>query len=143
MYWWAWVVGGAVLLGAELFFVDAQFYLVFIGSAGIVTGVAAGAWTGFPAWAQWVAFAVFSVVAMVGFRRRIYELVRGHPPGVRTGPKGDSLTLSRALGPGEECQIEHAGSYWTIRNDSHAPLQAGARVRVAEVDGMTLRVLPS
>ena len=31
MTWWAWMILGAVLLGAELFAVDAQFYLVFLG----------------------------------------------------------------------------------------------------------------
>ena len=31
MAWWSWMVLGAVLLAAELFAVDAQFYLVFLG----------------------------------------------------------------------------------------------------------------
>jgi membrane protein implicated in regulation of membrane protease activity len=42
MSWWGWVIGGAVLLGAELAFVDAQFYLVFVGSAALVVGLIAG-----------------------------------------------------------------------------------------------------
>ena len=52
MDWWAWVVGGAILFGAELFFVDAQFYLVFIGTAAILTGIGAAAWPAFAGWAQ-------------------------------------------------------------------------------------------
>ena len=31
MTWWGWMILGAVLFGAELFAVDAQFYLVFLG----------------------------------------------------------------------------------------------------------------
>lgn len=38
MTWWGWVIGGAILLGAELAFVDAQFYLVFVGTAAIIDG---------------------------------------------------------------------------------------------------------
>ena len=39
MSWWGWVIAGAILLGAELAFVNAQFYLVFVGSAAIVVGM--------------------------------------------------------------------------------------------------------
>jgi membrane protein implicated in regulation of membrane protease activity len=141
MDWWAWVVGGAILLGAELFFVDAQFYLVFVGTAAIVTGIGAGAWPGLAVWAQWAGFALLSVVAMFTFRRRIYERLRGRAPGVRSGPQGDVLTLGKALSPGEECQQEHAGSFWTLRNGAGAALPAGARIRVERVDGMTLLVV--
>ena len=35
MNWWGWIIAGAILLGAELSFVNAQFYLVFIGSAAM------------------------------------------------------------------------------------------------------------
>lgn len=31
MTWWSWMILGAVILGAELFAIDAQFYLVFPG----------------------------------------------------------------------------------------------------------------
>ena len=39
MTWWGWIIAGAILLGAELTFVNAQFYLVFIGSAAILVGL--------------------------------------------------------------------------------------------------------
>ncbi len=142
MDWWAWVVGGAILLGAELFFVDAQFYLVFVGSAAVLTGIAVAALPGLPAWAQWGGFALLAILAMFTFRRRIYEHLRGRPPTVRSGPSGDLMTLGKALGPGEEFQQEHAGSFWTVRNETAAALPAGAHVRVDRVEGMTLLVLP-
>ena len=40
MEWWHWMVLGAVVLGAELMFVDAQFYLVFIGLSAALVGLA-------------------------------------------------------------------------------------------------------
>ena len=33
MPWWGWIVVGAVLLGAELLLIDAEFYFVFLGVA--------------------------------------------------------------------------------------------------------------
>ena len=39
MTWWGWMVLGAVLLGAELFAIDAQFYLVFLGLSAALVGL--------------------------------------------------------------------------------------------------------
>ncbi len=140
MQWWAWVVGGAVLLGAELGFVDAQFYLVFLGSAAIVAGLLTATVPGLAPWAQWAIFAVLAAGSMVAFRGRVYALLRGHLPSVGTGPVGGALVLPETLAPGQTCQSEHGGSFWTIRNAGPAPLASGTRVRVVAVDGLTLKV---
>lgn len=142
MTWWGWVIGGAILLGAELTVVDARFYLVFVGSAAILVGLLAGAAPSLPAWAQWASFAVLAVVAMVGFRARIYARMRGHPPAVRSGPADEVLTLPVELAPGQSCQCEHGGAFWTIRNDSDVAMASGARARIARVQGLTLLVHP-
>jgi membrane protein implicated in regulation of membrane protease activity len=39
MEWWGWMILGAMLLGAELTFLDAAFYLVFLGIAAAITGL--------------------------------------------------------------------------------------------------------
>ena len=39
MTWWAWMILGAVLFGAELFAIDAQFYLVFLGLSAAIVGL--------------------------------------------------------------------------------------------------------
>lgn len=62
MSWWGWIVAGAILLGSELAFVNAQFYLVFIGGSAIVTGVVAALVPGFEVWAQWALFAILVIV---------------------------------------------------------------------------------
>ena len=36
MTWWSWMVLGALLLGAELIAIDAQFYLIFLGVAAVL-----------------------------------------------------------------------------------------------------------
>jgi len=135
------MIGGAILLGAELAFIDAQFYLVFVGSAAVVVGLLDTA-TALEQWLQWALFALLSILSVAVFRGRIYRRLRGSTPGVDTGPKGGELTLPAALAPGESCQTEHGGSFWTVRNDSAAPLPSGARVRVVRVQGLTLLVHP-
>lgn len=139
MSWWAWMIGGAVLFGAELAFIDAQFYLVFVGSAAMIVGLLVAS-TPVEPWAQWALFAVLSIASMVLFRGRIYRRLRGHPPEVHTGPGGGVVTLPVALAPGESCQTEHAGSFWTVRNDGEVPLPSGTRARIVRIQGLTLLV---
>lgn len=141
MTWWGWMIAGTILLGAELSFVNAQFYLVFIGSAAILVGLAKLALP-LPEWLQWALFAALAVVSMVAFRNRIYQRFRGAMPAVDTGPKGGVMTLPVALGAGESCQAEYRGSYWTVRNDSPGGLASGSRVRIVSVQQLTLLVRP-
>jgi membrane protein implicated in regulation of membrane protease activity len=142
MSWWSWVIGGAVLLGAELAFVDAQFYLVFVGSAALAAGLVTLMVPSISAWAQWAIFAALAIVSMAWFRSRIYGLLRGHPPSVHTGPVGGVLTLPVALAPGDSCQTEHGGTFWTVRNDGSAPIPPGGQARIVGVQGLTLTVRP-
>ncbi len=136
------MIGGAILLGAELGFVNAQFYLVFIGAAALVVGLASAAFPGLAPDAQWALFAILAVLSMVMFRSRLYRRLRGQGPAVKWGPAGGVLTLPEALDPGQHCQVEHGGTFWSVRNDSAQPLVAGELVRVASVQGLTLLVRP-
>jgi len=142
MDWWGWVVGGVIMLGAELGFVDAQFYLVFLGSAAILVGLATAAIPNLSLSVQWAGFAVLGLVSMLTFRKPIYQRLRGHTPEVRTGPAGTVFILPNFLAPGESCQVEHGGSHWTAQNEGDAPIPAGTRVRIAQVQGLTLLVRP-
>jgi len=142
MTWWGWVIAGAILLGAELAFVNAQFYLVFIGSAAILTGLATGT-VHPPSWVQWALFAVLAIVSMVTFRNRIYLRLHRTLPEVDTGPpEGGHITLKVALGAGESCRAEYGGSFWTVRNDSDVPIPSGGRARIERVQDLTLLVRP-
>jgi membrane protein implicated in regulation of membrane protease activity len=140
MTWWAWIVGGAILLGAELSFVDAQFYMVFVGGSAILVGILAGAAPDFPVWAQWAAFALLSLVSMFTFRRRFYERIKGRGSPFSNNPKDTVFVLAEELAPGASCRMEHGGTTWTVRNDGQVALDRGARVHVVKVDGLTLQV---
>ena len=141
MSWWGWIIAGAIFLGAELSFVSAQFYLVFIGSAAILVGLATLLVPLAP-WVQWVLFAVLAIVSMVSFRSRVYQRFNHALPKVDTSPAGGLITLPVALGAGESCQAEHGGTFWTVRNDSDTPIPSGGRARIARVHNLTLLVKP-
>ena len=140
MTWWGWIIAGAILLGAELAFIDAQFYLVFVGSAAIVAGLVALALPGLEPWAQWGVFGALAIISMVTFRSRIYQRLRGHPPEVATTPAGGRLVMPVALAPGESCRVEYNGTFWTARNEGHAPIPAGAHAHITRIQGLTLAV---
>jgi len=138
MFWWAWIAVGAILLGSELAFVDAQFYLVFIGAAALVVGFLSLFGLVSTVWLQWLIFAVLAVGSMIFFRRRIYERMRRSLPALRAGPAGELLTLEAALLPGESCRLEYRGSSWSAINQGVAAIPAGSRARIERVEGLTL-----
>jgi membrane protein implicated in regulation of membrane protease activity len=140
MQWWAWIAVGAILLGSELAFVDAQFYLVFVGAAALVVGFLNLADLSLGVWLQWLIFAALAVSSMVGFRRRIYERMRRNLPVMRSGPAGEVLIVTAPLPPGETCRIEFRGSSWSAVNCGESVIAAGDRARIERVDGLTLVV---
>ncbi len=62
MLWWHWMVLGAVILGAELLAIDAQFYLVFLGVSAALVGLAGLVGISMPEWVQWTTFATLSLI---------------------------------------------------------------------------------
>ena len=131
----------AALLGFELFVIDAQFYLVFLGVSAALVGLLGLTFDILPGWQQWLLFAVISVVAMVAFRNRVYQLVRQ-----RTGEVeqrltlGDRIVIPVRLEPGQTCRAEYRGSSWTARNVDQQAIDAGKEAVIAQVDGLTLHV---
>jgi membrane protein implicated in regulation of membrane protease activity len=140
MQWWAWITVGALLLGSELSFVNAQFYLVFIGAAALVVGFLDLAGTLPAVWIQWSLFALLAIVSLIAFRRRVYERIRGNLPDIKLGPKGETVILPAELPPGESCRLEFRGCSWSAVNGGRAVIAAGARARIDRVEGLTLVV---
>ena len=142
MSWWGWMVIGILLLAAELFAIDAQFYLVFLGASAIIVGVASlllG--VALPVWLQWVLFGVIAVALMFTIRRKLYEMLRGGPtPEIGTSALGQTLEIPEDLPPGGSCRTEFQGSTWTALNVDETSMPAGSIARIDQIDGLTLHV---
>jgi len=140
MTWWAWMVLGAVILGAELFAIDAQFYLVFLGISAALVGAASLAGIDMAESTQWLAFALLSLAFFFTFRRTLYDKIRGGAQGFQDSISGDTVSVPSDLAPGDEGRAELRGSEWTIRNVGAETIVGGTRARVIKTDGVTLHV---
>ena len=128
------------MLGAELFAVDAQFYLVFLGVSAAVVGFAGLLGINLPEWMQWLAFAVISIVFFVTFRKTLYEKLRQGGQGYEQMYKGEVVTVADEVAPGSRGRAQYRGSEWNIQNVGDSAISAGAPAKVVEVDGLTLKV---
>ena len=140
MSWWGWMVLGAILFGAEMFAVDAQFYLVFLGLSAIIVGIADLAGIVMPLWAQWAVFAVLSLISMITFRKSLYEKLRGNMPGFRESVTGDEVSITADLDPGSEARVDLRGTRWTVRNVGSSSIPGGSHARVIKTEGLVLHV---
>jgi len=140
MLWWQWVLGGLLLLGTELGFVVADFYLVFIGvSAALVGGLLV---VGVPlsASGQWLSFAILAIVSLLFFRAKVYRYFRHAEREVGHSLKGEQFTLPVECQAHSSISVEVKGAYWPVRHKGAASLSAGTQVRVVEMEGLTLLV---
>lgn len=140
MTWWAWMILGVVLFGAELFAVDAQFFLVFLGLSAALVGLASLAGIVMPEWVEWLTFAALSLISMFTFRKALYNKIRGNVPGFKEGLAGDFVVISTGLEPGARGRSSFRGSEWTVVNDGSIPVSAGTRAKIVRSEGLTLHV---
>ena len=139
MPWWGWIMLGAVLLGAELFVVPTDFFLVFLGVSAIAVGLIGLAGVEWPAWAQWFAYASFALLSLVFFRGWVRARF---PKQTRADDtlQGEIAIASEALAAGATGRIELRGTTWSARNAGDVALAPGDRARVERVEGLMLHV---
>ena len=140
MTWWAWMILGAVIFGAELFAIDAQFFLVFIGLSAALVGVLELIGVSMPEWAQWLTFAAIALISMFTFRKIVYKKIYGNVPGFREGVAGQYLVVSADLESGGQTRASFHGSDWTVINDGGSNIASGARVKILRNESLTLYV---
>jgi membrane protein implicated in regulation of membrane protease activity len=137
MSWWVWVIGGLVLLVAEVAS-PGGFFAVFFGAGAILVGaVKLLGWTG-PAWGEWLLFSLLSVVSLLLFRRplmRHFNLTPGRPV---DRLEGEAAVVQEEIAPGGVGKAEMRGSSWSARTAGAAALKPGQRCRVERVEGLTL-----
>jgi inner membrane protein len=144
MAWWGWLVLGIGLLAAEMFLIDAQFYLVFLGIAAAAVGLLGLMGVPTPEWAQWLVFAALSLASVLAFRRPLYQLVRNRSGHVEQRlTLGDRVAVPVRLEPGESCRVDYRGSSWSARNVDSVAIEAGREAVIDQVDGLTLHIKAS
>ncbi|HSD29969.1 MAG TPA: NfeD family protein [Vicinamibacteria bacterium] len=137
MAWWIWVLGGLVLLVAEVT-TPGGFFAIFFGAGAILVGaVKALGWEG-PAWAEWLVFTVLSIVSLGLFRdplMRRFNLSSGKPV---DRLEGETAVVTEEVAPGGVGKAEMRGAAWTARTTGESALRKGCRCRVERVEGLTL-----
>ena len=140
MVWWGWIAIGLLLMGAELVAVDAAFYLVFVGSAAIITGLLGFIGLGMSVWLQWLVFGVLAAVTMVLFRKSLYSKLRREPIGFADQVDGRHVAILEDVAPGGETRVEFRGSRWSAINISDSTLRAGEQAIIVTADGSRLEI---
>ena len=140
MAWWSWLVIGMLLLCAELFAVDLQFYLVFIGIGATITGITVWLIPGLPSWMPWIIFAALSLTSMYTIRRKLYDRIKSRGVGIADSAAGGQVKINEDVAPGHSCRTEYRGSMWTAVNVGDEPIPASAIAVIETVDGLNLRV---
>jgi membrane protein implicated in regulation of membrane protease activity len=140
MTWWAWMILGAVLFGAEMAAIDAQFYLVFLGLSAAVVGLLSLFGLAMPEWGEWLLFAALALLSMFTFRKALYEKIRGNVPGFSGGVEGDFVEVPANLDAGQSTRAGFRGSTWTVVNDGQQLIAGGERAQIVRSEGLTLYV---
>ena len=141
MPWWGWVTVGALLLVAEASVVDLQFYLVFLGLAALLTGIAMLGGLGLPIWGQWLLFAGLSGASFVFFRRALYQRIR--PPledQIDEGVEGACAIASEDIAPGTRGVVTLRGATWTAHNVGPTPIRNGDACLVERSEGLVVQI---
>ena len=137
---WLWLIGGIVLLIAEL--IAPGFFLVFISGAAVATGLASLL---LPL-ALPLQLAIFAVLAFLSVRiggRRAYSMRYEHTtdPFLNDRVKrmlGNVVVATQPI-DAHGGRVRVGDSEWSARG---GPAQPGERVRIVDVEGNCLKVEP-
>ncbi len=140
MVWWGWLIVGFLLMGAELFAVDAAFYLIFVGAAAILVGLIEFSGISMPIWGQWLSFAVLAIASMVLFRQRLYDKLRGRTKEFQGNSIGARVAVNENVPPDGRTRVRLRGSQWTAVNVGGALIESGSEARVVAADGVELGI---
>jgi len=138
MAWWMWMLLGFALLALELF-TPGGFFVMFFGAGAIVVGLLVGARLLTVPWLEWLVFTVVSLVSLLVLRPRLVSRMRVEGRDVDT-LVGEAGTMLEDVEAGRLGKAELRGTTWNARNVETRALRRGERVRVVDVDGLTILV---
>jgi len=135
---WLWLSSGVLLLAGEM--VLPGVFLLWIGLAGIVTGIAAWIFPGMEFEAQGLIFAALGTIAIIVGRKYYYgqtEVIEAKPINTR-GQKfvGQVFTVAEPITNGRG-HVNVGDSRWLAEGPD---TPEGEKVRVISVEGTILKV---
>ncbi len=138
--YWHWLAFGVLLMLVEILVPGVVF--LWLGIAGVLTGLLLAVMPGLDWQVQLVVFAVLSVAAVFFGRRFVASRQdpTDHPTLNRRGRSmvGTRCTLTDATANGRG-RVRVGDTMWALRLEAlDSDLPAGAEVTVVEVDGVTL-----
>ncbi len=141
MPWWAWLIAGIVLMVLELSAIDAAFYLVFLGAAAVLVGIAVLGDPTLPVWVQWLLYGVLAVASMVFFRRKLYDRLRGGAQGFDNSTVGEVVEVAEDVPAGGRTRVAMRGSEWTANNVGTVAIDAGTQARIVGLSGAAVNIV--
>ena len=139
MTWWLWFVFGCALLVLELFS-PSGFYLFVLGLSGILVGLLAMLGLPIPAWGEWLTYALFSIVLLVGLRGELARRFFANARDVSDELTGKRVKLTTEIAAGAYGSGEMRGTVWKVHNAGAQVLKSGSSCPIDRVDGLTLFV---
>lgn len=139
MEWWMWVVGGVLLLAAEVL-TPGLFFLFFFGIGGILTGILSKFGVVADPSMEWIVWSAVSVVSMVIFRPMLLRLAKNIAPANLETYVGETAIPTADIAPGAIGQAELRGVPWTAENVGTSSVVKGQRCRVVALEGLKLKL---
>jgi membrane protein implicated in regulation of membrane protease activity len=137
---WLWLIGGVVLLIAEV--IAPGFSLIFIGAAGIATGMFSMI-LGLPLALQFATFAILALVSVRIGGRRFYASRYDYSADPLLNDRaarllGKLVVVVQEVGS-DGGRVRVGDSEWSARG---GPALPGDRVRIVDIEGNCLKVEP-
>jgi membrane protein implicated in regulation of membrane protease activity len=130
----AWVIGGLVLVIAEL--LTGTFYLLMLGVAAF--GAAAAAYLGLQFSSQVIAAAIIAAVGCYGVHAYRAKNRSQQMPSIDAGKPA---TFEQWIDPAARlARVRYRGASWDAQVEGAQPLEPGSVLYVLNTDGNTLKV---
>jgi membrane protein implicated in regulation of membrane protease activity len=142
MNWWLWIIIGLAVLSLEML-IPLDFFLVFVGLAGIITGAISGIaqLCGFEigSSAEYFICAVTIVLLFVFAKKPLVNHLMSSKKNIKSALENDYVSIEgNTINPNEFGTGNSRGTVWKVQNLGSTALEVGKSYKVSRKDGITL-----
>jgi membrane protein implicated in regulation of membrane protease activity len=144
MIWWLWIIIGLLVLSLEIL-IPLDFFLVFVGLSGVVTGIISGIThlCGFEisSSTQYIICSITLVLLFAFAKKPLVQHLMSSKKNTKSSPENDRVSIEGSnINPNDYGNGRTRGTIWTVHNLSNAVLEAGKSYKVSRTEGITLIV---